>query len=146
MSGVGKSTLVGELRGRGVMAFDADDDGFTEPRSGGRWGWRREPVAALLDDHADGLIVFAGCSEEQADLPFDLRVLLTVPEPELRRRLATRATNAYGRTPEELAQVLADRREIEPRLARSADLILDATAPVSELGDAVLHLATQHRG
>jgi dephospho-CoA kinase len=35
MSGVGKSTLVAELRRRGHAAHDADD-GFSEPRADGR--------------------------------------------------------------------------------------------------------------
>ena len=36
MSGSGKSTLVQELRRRGYAAYDADDDGFSEPRADGR--------------------------------------------------------------------------------------------------------------
>jgi broad-specificity NMP kinase len=65
MSGVGKSTLVGELRQRGYTAYDAEDDGFAEPRAEGRWGWRFDKVAALLDRSQDQLMFFAGCSEEQ---------------------------------------------------------------------------------
>ena len=83
MSGVGKSALVAELRRRGHAAYDADDDGFSEPRADGRWGWRAELVADLLARHTDGLLFFAGCSEEQIALPFDVRVLLTVPQPVL---------------------------------------------------------------
>jgi dephospho-CoA kinase len=138
MSGTGKSTLVQELRQRGVVAYDADDDGFSEPRGSGRWGWRRAAVAELLAGHTEDLLVFAGCSEEQADLPFDYRVLLTAPEAVLVARLRTRTTNDYGRTSQELAQILADRAEIEPLLRRSADLVLTSTTPPAELADAVL--------
>ena len=138
MSGAGKSTLVQELRRRGHAAFDADDDGFSEPREDGRWGWRRERVAELLAGHTDGVLFFAGCSEEQAELPFELRVLLTAPEDVLVDRLRSRTGNAYGRSDEELAQVLADRAEIEPLLRRSAGLVLEATVAPSELADAVL--------
>jgi dephospho-CoA kinase len=138
MSGTGKSTLVQELRQRGVVAYDADDDGFSEPRGSGRWGWRRDAVAELLAGQRDGVLVFAGCSEEQADLPFDYRVLLTAPEAVLVTRLRTRSTNDYGRTDEELAQILADRAEIEPLLRRSADLVLTSTASPAQLADAVL--------
>src|SRR3954449_3483670 len=77
MSGTGKSALVRELRRRGHLAYDADDDGFSEPRADGRWGWRADAVADLLAAHPDGLLFFAGCSEEQGELPFDYRVLLT---------------------------------------------------------------------
>jgi broad-specificity NMP kinase len=138
MSGTGKSALVRELRRRGHAAYDADDDGFSEPRADGRWGWRADRVADLLARHADGLVFFAGCSEEQADLPFDLRVLLTVPRPVLVERLRTRTTNDYGRGPDELAQVLADLDAVEPLLRRSADLVLSTTASPRELADRVL--------
>jgi hypothetical protein len=53
-------------------------------------------------------------------------------------RLRTRTSNAYGRDDRELAQVLADLLEIEPRLRRSADLVLTTTAPTAELADVLL--------
>ena len=137
MSGTGKSTLVAELRRRGVTAY-ADDDGFSEPRGAGRWGWRRAAVADLLAGHTEGLLCFAGCSEEQADLPFDYRVLLTAPEAVLIERLRARTNNPYGRTDAELAQILGDRAEIEPLLRRTSDLILESTASPAQLADAVL--------
>jgi shikimate kinase len=142
MSGVGKSTLVAELRRRGHPAYDADDDGFTEPRAEGRWGWDADRVADLLAHAPEGLLFFAGCSEEQATLPFDLRVLLTAPRPVILDRLRTRTTNSYGRNERELRQVLADLDEIEPLLRRTADLVLDTTAPPAELADELLrHIA-----
>jgi dephospho-CoA kinase len=136
MSGTGKSSLVRELRQRGHVAFDADDDGFSEPRADGRWGWRADAVAALLDREPD--VFFAGCSEEQADLPFDYRVLLTVPREVLVDRLRTRTGNAYGRDGAELEQVLADLDEIEPLLRRSADLVVVTTEPPAEVADRIL--------
>src|SRR6478735_1202127 len=137
MSGVGKSTLVEELRRRGHAAYDADDDGFSAPRADGRWGWRAEAVGVLLA-RSRGLLFFAGCSEEQASLPFDYRVLLTLPREVLIARLRDRTTNPYGRGDAELANVLADLAEIEPLLRRSADLVLDATLPTAELADRII--------
>ncbi len=136
MSGTGKSSLVHELRGRGHLAYDADDDGFTEPRANGRWGWRRALVADLLATAPDGLLFFAGCSEEQVELPFDYRVLLTAPEPVLVERLRTRT--GYGRDSDELAQVLEDLAQVEPLLRRTADLVLTSTASPPELADRLL--------
>jgi dephospho-CoA kinase len=137
MSGTGKSALVHELRGRGYRAHDADD-GFSEPRADGRWGWRTDLVAELLAREPERLLFFAGCSEEQAELPFDYRVLLTAPEAVLVERLRTRTGNAYGRDERELAQVLADRAEVEPLLRRSADLVLATTGPPSQVADVML--------
>src|SRR3954454_7753431 len=99
MSGAGKSTLVRELRRRGHAAYDADEDGFSEPRGDGRWGWRADLVADLPAGHTDGPLFFAGCSEEQVALPFDYRAVLTVPRDVLVDRLRTRTGNAYGGTP-----------------------------------------------
>lgn len=137
MSGTGKSALVGELRRRGYAAYDADD-GFSEPRAQGRWGWRADLVADLLAHAPEGLLFFAGCSEEQIELPFDYRVLLTAPKSVLVQRLRTRTGNAYGRDSGELAQVLADLAEIEPLLRRSADLVLTTTDSPAHVADLVI--------
>ena len=137
MSGTGKSALVHELRRRGYAAHDADD-GFAEPRGDGRWGWRADLVADLLSEAPDRLLFFAGCSEEQAELPFDYRVVLTAPRDVLVERLRTRTSNAYGRSDDELAQVLVDLVEVEPLLRRSADLVLTTTVPTAEIADALL--------
>ena len=144
MSGTGKSTLVRGLRRRGYAAHDADD-GFAEPRADGRWGWRADLIAELLARAPDRLLFFAGCSEEQAELPFDYRVLLTAPRPVLVERLRTRTTNAYGRDPDELARVLADLVEVEPLLRRSADLVLTTTAPTAEIADVLLRRIAELR-
>lgn len=142
MSGTGKSSLVHELRQRGYVAYDADDDGFSEPRQDGRWGWREEQVAELLNRARDQLLFFAGCSEEQAELPFDYRVLLTAPEPVVIERLRTRTDNRYGRSERQLSQVLSDLAEIEPLIRRSADLVLTTTEPPARIADALLrHIA-----
>ena len=138
MSGVGKSTLVGELRERGYAAYDADDDGFAEPRADGRWGWRAAEVADLLARSPDRLLFFAGCSEEQSALPFDYRVLLTAPESVLIERLRTRTNNSYGQEKRELDQALADLAEIEPLLRRSADLVITTTESPATIADELL--------
>jgi shikimate kinase len=137
MSGVGKSSVVHELRRRGLRAFDADEDGFSEPRADGRWGWRAERVAELLEQ-ADGALFFAGCSEEQATLPFDYRVLLTAPVDVLVERLQTRMGNPYGSSPAQREQILADREEVEPLLRRSADLVLVTTERPERIADVLL--------
>jgi dephospho-CoA kinase len=141
MSGTGKSTLVRELQRRGYTAQDADDDGFTEPRANGRWGWRTDAVSALLE-RTSGLLFFAGCSEEQRTLPFDYRVLLTAPRSLLITRLRERTTNTYASDGAELANVLTDIDEVEPLLRRSADLVLDTTRPPEQLADQLLERVT----
>jgi shikimate kinase len=143
MSATGKSTLVHELRRRGYAAHDADDDGFSEPRADGRWGWRVDMVTSLLSQHTHGHLFFAGCSEEQMEVQFDYRVLLTVPRAVLIERLRTRTTNRYGRDGGELEQVRADLDEIEPLLRRSAHLVLTTTEPVQRVADRLLEAVAE---
>jgi dephospho-CoA kinase len=138
MSGVGKSALTLELRGRGYAAYDADDDGFTEPRPDGAWGWRVEPIRALLDGHGDELVFLAGCSEEQTQVRFDFTVLLTAPHGIILERLRTRTTNSFGKTPTELDLVLAALRDVEPRLRDIADATVETTAPIADVADLVV--------
>jgi hypothetical protein len=138
VSGSGKSSLVHELRGRGLEAFDADDDGFTEPRPDGAWPWRVDLVQQLLDEHRGRLLFFAGCSDEQARLPFDHRVLLTAPVDLIVERLRTRTTNPYGKDPLEVDRILAEMSWVLPLLEGSADLTVETTVPVTEVADFVL--------
>jgi len=80
-------------------------------------------------------------------MPFDYRVVLTVPEAETVVRLRTRTSNSYGRTDVERTQVLADRALVEPLLRRSADLVLSTTAPVAEVADRLLvHVVDRAEG
>src|SRR3954453_1750725 len=62
----------GQVRARAGAApprlrADDADDGFSEPRADGRWGWRADLVAELLADPPEGLLFFAGCTEEQVE-------------------------------------------------------------------------------
>lgn len=139
MSGTGKSTLVLELRRRGYLAFDADDDGFSVPAGDGRWSWRRDAIAALLDQTPAGEpLFFAGCDEAQAELPFERRVLLTAPRAVLLERLRTRTSNPYGNAAAQRRQVLGDLAGIEPLLRRSAGLVLTTTTAPAALADELL--------
>jgi GTPase SAR1 family protein len=138
VSGSGKSSLVHELRGRGFLAVDADDDGFTEPGPDGAWRWRVDKVQRLLDEHGDRPLFFAGCSDEQARLRFDHRVLLTAPVDLIVDRLRTRTTNAYGKTELEIDRILAEMQWVVPLLQASADLTVETTVPVGEVADCVV--------
>lgn len=143
MSGTGKSAVVRELRRRGFNAVDADDDGYAEPAADGVWRWRVREVEQLLAGTGDDPLFFAGCSEEQTQLRWDLKVLLTAPKAIILERLATRATNPFGKSDDERERVLADLRDVEPLLRRSADVVVDTTEPLARVVDRVLLAASE---
>jgi dephospho-CoA kinase len=137
MSGTGKSSVVRVLRARGYAAHDLDDEGFTEPRPHGGWGWRAGAVETLLRRADRGVVIVAGCSEEQVSIGFDIRILLAAPAAVITRRIRDRASG-YGAREEELSRVLADLAEVEPSLRRTADVVVDATMPLAAVADAVV--------
>jgi dephospho-CoA kinase len=141
MSGTGKSAVVRELRRRGCVAYDADDDGYTEPGTDGVWHWRKDAVTELLAGCDERPLFFAGCSQEQVHYDWDLKILLTAPEAVILERLATRDTNSYGKSVDGRERVIADLREVEPLLRASADVTIETTADLAHVTDRVL-LAT----
>jgi dephospho-CoA kinase len=145
VSGTGKSSLVGELRKRGYHAFDADDDGLTQPRPDGAWEWRVDLVRALFDQHDDNLLFFAGCSDEQAQFEFDFKVLLSAPVDVLLERLRTRSTNSFGKSQDERDRVLDDIAWVVPLLRDAADLVVETTATVSKVADIVVEAVADRR-
>lgn len=138
MSGTGKSSVVSELRRRGYLAYDADDDGYTEPTAGGGWRWRMDAVATLFAAHDSDVLFFAGCSEEQQCFDWDRKVLLTAPLHVIWSRLITRTNSPFGKTTADRQKVQRDTRDYEPLLRRAADAVIDSTQPLSAVVDQVI--------
>ena len=154
MSGTGKSTVIAELSRRGYHAVDLDAPAYSHlvPAADGEvtgigggmdWVWNEALVAGLLDSAGDAPLFLSGCSPHQGRLypRFDRIILLTAPTETLVERLATRTTNDFGKDPNELANTLALISEIEPLLRRSADLVIDTTAPLDDVVRQVLETA-----
>lgn len=113
MSGTGKSSVVRELVARGYKAVDTDD-GWCEPQPDGRQAWR----------HAQ----------------FDHIVLLSAPIEVLMDRVATRTTNSYGKSPEELRRFIDDVETVEPLLRRVATHEVQTTAPLEKVVTTILRV------
>lgn len=138
MSGTGKSTLTMALATRGYHAVDLDAPAWSEYRTvpgGGReWIWRDARVRELLEAPAGDPFVVSGCASNQRSFYpfFDEIVLLTAPLHVMLARLATRTTNNYGKSPEDLKEVIENHRTIEPLLRNVATREIDTTAPLEE--------------
>jgi dephospho-CoA kinase len=141
MSGTGKSSVVAELVARGYKAVDTDD-GFCEVLPDGRQRWREDAVNALLDTEDADVLFVAGCEENQVRFHprFDHLVLLSAPQETLLERLARRTNNHFGKSPEELRQVLDDLEHVEPLLRRVASHEIVTTAPLDEVVTELLAL------
>ena len=144
MSGTGKSAVTEALVARGHRAVDLDDPAWSEYRAteaGDEWMWRDAEVERLLaETSAEETLFISGCASNQVNFYDRIgeMILLTAPLPVMLARLAARTTNDYGKSPEDIAAVIENHREIEPLLRRRATLVLDATASIDELVDAIL--------
>jgi dephospho-CoA kinase len=143
MSGTGKSSVIHALAGRGYKAIDTDD-GWCEPLPDGRQRWREDAIGQLLATEDADLLFVAGCEENQVRFHprFDLIILLSAPAEVLVERLASRASNSFGRSSGELERVLDDLRAVEPRLRKAADHEIWTTKPLSHIVTEVLRLAS----
>ena len=138
MSGAGKSTILDELRRRGLLAVDTDYDGWVTP--GGIWDESR--MDRLLARHQD--LVVSGTVENQVHFydRFQHIVLLSAPLDVLMQRLSDRTNNPYGKSSAERAEIGRYVETVEPLLRRGATVELDGRRPVAELADAVERLVS----
>jgi dephospho-CoA kinase len=152
MSGTGKSTLIVELRALGYKAIDTGWDPKWEeperrPDAGSGWVWREDRIEALLSTE-DAQVLFVGaCVPNQGRFyrRFDAVVLLTAPEAVIVERLRNRTNNPYGKSGEELGEVLRNKAEIEPMLRKRATSEIDTSVSVADVISAVLsQVDSQH--
>jgi broad-specificity NMP kinase len=141
MSATGKTSVVAELRRRDCVAYDVDDGLSAVDPADGRWHWRIDGVTRLLQQGDENHVFIAGCSEEQVEFTWDMKVLLTAPQEVILDRLRTRWGNTYGRSLIEQEQVLADLARIQPLLRRTADVVIETTIPLSAVVDQILAAA-----
>lgn len=141
MSATGKSAVVRELVARGYKAIDTDD-GWCQVLADGRQLWREDAIAALLATEDAPILFVAGCEENQVRFhpQFDHIILLSAPVQVLLQRLTVRTSNSFGKSPQELRQVVDDVAATEPRLRRIADHEVATTAPIREVVTTILQL------
>jgi dephospho-CoA kinase len=141
MSGTGKSAVVRALTARGYKAIDTDD-GWCEPTPDGRQMWRADAIETLLDTEDADILFVVGCEENQVQFHprFDQIILLSAPPEMLVERLATRTSNSFGKTQEELLRILDDLDAVEPLLRRAADHEVRTTVPLNDVVAEILRL------
>ncbi|WP_264069798.1 AAA family ATPase [Mycolicibacterium komossense] len=145
MSGVGKSSLLGELAARGHHTVDTDYGDYHQTVDGESL-WRADRIDALLSAHREGLLFVSGTTRNQTVFysRFAHIVLLSAPADVLTERLTTRRTNPYGQDPAELAETLGHVETVEPLLRAAATVEVVTTVPVERVADIVLAHVSAH--
>jgi dephospho-CoA kinase len=148
MSGTGKSAALAELARRGHRVVDTDYGGYAEevPSSEeGGWEqlWREDRIAALLDQHDEGVLFLSGSVANQGKFypHFDAVVLLSAPVDVVLERVASRDANDFGKSERERRRILDDLATYEPRIRAGATVEIDTRAPLREVADALERIA-----
>ncbi|WP_329002861.1 AAA family ATPase [Kribbella sp. NBC_00709] len=139
MSGVGKTTVLEELRRRGHLTVDTDYDGWVL----GDGLWDEGRMDRLPAEQAD--VVVSGTVENQGRFydRFEQVVLISAPVEVLIERVSRRTNNPYGSTAEQQAEIAGYVETVEPLLRQGATVELDGRKPVGELADLIEGLAIQ---
>ncbi|MFI5287919.1 MAG: AAA family ATPase [Candidatus Dormiibacterota bacterium] len=155
MSGSGKSSVIRELAALGYKAVDTDWDPRWEESSHrsqhgiseSDWVWREDEIQALLDAEDAEVLFISACVPNQGKFysQFDHIVLLSAPESVTVERLTGRINNAYGKRPEELADVLRYKETVEPMLRKGATLEINASIPLLQVVEQILAATQQKR-
>lgn len=145
MSGVGKSTVLGELRARGFACIDMDDEALSYLDDEGHQHWRTDALVRLLDAHPERTTFVFGCAEEQGSLygRFGAIVLLSAPVDVMVERIRSRSGNRFGRDLTEMARILEDQRVVEPLLRASCTQEIVTTVPVAEVVERIVAIANR---
>lgn len=142
MSGAGKSTVLAELARLGHEVVDTDDGPWID-LEGSEPLWREDLMSGLLDDARRRHLFVAGTVANQGHFyeRFAAVVLLTAPIDTLLERIESRATNPFGKTPEERARVIDDTAQIEPLLRQGATEEIDTRGPLAEVVERLVQIA-----
>lgn len=133
MSGTGKSSALLELAKRGFEVVDTDQGGWSVwSNATCGYVWDEGRMAALLAREEGATLYVSGTVSNQGHFypRFDAVVLLSAPAEVLLNRIATRATNDYGKSRAERDLILRDLAEVEPLLRATCTHEVDATQPL----------------
>lgn len=164
-SGAGKSTIRNELVKRGYEAHDTDEDGISawynnesdepveRPRETERtpdWyekhAYRMSPqrVHQLVDLANTKLIFLCGIPANDKDFidDYDRVICLVIDEDVMKHRVATRTTNNFGKSPDELKLMLYWHGKMLERYKSWGATMIDATQPINDVVVAILKAVT----
>jgi hypothetical protein len=136
----GEAGLRGRRHHRGGWSVWSDaDSGYV---------WREDRIAELLGREEEGTLYVSGTVSNQGRFypRFDAVVLLHAPAETILDRIATRATNDYGKSADERALVLQQLAEVEPLLRATCTHEIDATQPLEVVVGQLVAIGRDARG
>jgi thymidylate kinase len=163
-SGAGKSTVRNELQKHGYEAHDTDEDGMSAwynsetgekvryPDEAARSSdWHRhhvyrispEKVKSLAEHAKDKLVFICGIPSNDLELAeyYDKVICLVIDEETMKRRVASRETNAFGKSADELSLMLYWHGRVLERYKKFGAVMVDAALPLETVTNEVIAIS-----
>jgi gluconate kinase len=168
MSGSGKSAVLRELSRRGFEAHGVDEEGYADWVShktgmvmpfphddpaldvhhwfaNHRWVLSDERIEELKakSDAEHRPIFLTGVAEGDRDVwhHFDKVIVLSADAETIKHRIETRQDNHYGKSPEEMANIMKWLEGYDDKYLRFGAVLVDAKRPLAQVVDEVVEIA-----
>ncbi|MDP2656440.1 MAG: AAA family ATPase [bacterium] len=158
VSGVGKTTLAGELNKRGILAYDVDSvpglchwrNKETKEKADYEYGIGKEWLMAhdwiadeeqlrhLLGNAETVVVLGLTGNQKQYFQLFDTVYLLQCPPEVFLKRIDVRIDNDFGKEKSEQEHILSWYEGFEKRLIDQGVFPIDATQSIAEIADRVM--------
>jgi thymidylate kinase len=164
ISGSGKSTVLRELAKQGYEAHGVDEEGYADwiDRKTGaivpfphnespsihdwyknhRWVLSEQRIGELKKqaDEKDQIVFLSGVAEGEDKVwhLFDKVVALSIDEATIRSRIESRVDNHFGKTPEEMADIIKWLENYDETYGKFGAIVIDATKPIDQVIDNIL--------
>lgn len=127
LSGVGKTTILSEMKSRGYKTVDLDYGYMTYKKNERLFD--KNKITRLLNDFKDSHLILAGTESNQGQFysAFDEIILLTADLETMLERIQTRTTNPYGKTEKEQLEVIETYETVLPLLKKRATIMIDSS-------------------
>lgn len=162
-SGSGKSTVNNELKARGYLSYDVDNDGlarwtnlksgFVHPKSSVKpeqrtpefikahgWFVPRSIIEDIRNKATDKPAFLCGVLDNYEDLNdlIDGIIALWISEEDIKSRLAIRGPREWGHQPHEINQTLQRHQTVYEKYRSMGAIVIDASMPINQVVEQIL--------
>ena len=136
MSGVGKSTILNQLKVEGFLTVDLDNSGWIN------YDVKEEDylmdttkIIDFITLHEKEVVFLAGTTINQVHIyPYlDFVISLTAPLEVMKERIQNRENNPFGKTEDEWSKIVSDKVTFEEQIFKSSDYVISTDKPLQDV-------------
>lgn len=136
MSGVGKSTILNQLKVEGFLTVDLDNSGWIN------YDVKEEDylmdttkIIDFITLHEKEVVFLAGTTINQIHIyPYlDFVISLTAPLEVMKERIQNRENNPFGKTEDEWSKIVSDKVTFEEQIFKSSDYVISTDKPLQDV-------------